>query len=63
MVEKQIHMLKQKKSLQSTLDLYWLIHNFVREHYSIKQLPAIRLGNINKKMSMEDIMTKINMVF
>ena len=35
----------------------------VRQNYSTKQIPAMRLGIINKKMSMEDIMTKINMVF
>jgi hypothetical protein len=30
--------------LQRTLDLYWLVHNFVRAHFTTKIVPAVKLG-------------------
>jgi len=34
--EKQIPMLKNKRYLQKGLDTFWVIHNFVRVHFTLK---------------------------
>ena len=35
---------KARKHLQRTLDVYWLVHNFVRVHFTTKMVPAVNLG-------------------
>ena len=35
---------KSRNNLQRTLDLYWLVHNFVRAHFTTKIVPAVKLG-------------------
>lgn len=35
---------KSRQSLQRTLDVYWLVHNFVRAHFTTKVVPAVALG-------------------
>jgi hypothetical protein len=35
---------KSKENLQRTLDVFWLIHNFVRIHFTTKVVPAQKLG-------------------
>ena len=37
---------KTQENLQRTLDVQWLIHNFVRVHFTTKVIPAVRLGII-----------------
>jgi hypothetical protein len=46
---------KNNGSLQRTLDLYWVVHNYIRVHFSIKTVPAVALGVIEKAMSWSDI--------
>jgi len=35
---------KTQNHLQRVLDLHWLIHNFVRSHFTTKVVPAVKLG-------------------
>lgn len=35
---------KSQPNLQRTLDLFWLVHNFVRVHFTTKVVPAVKLG-------------------
>ncbi len=35
---------KSKRGLQRTLDCYWIVHNFVRIHFTLKKVPAVVLG-------------------
>lgn len=46
---------KTKSALQRTLDLYWVAHNFVRDHFTTKIAPAVALKIIPKKLSWEDV--------
>ncbi len=35
---------KDSENLQSRLDVHWLLHNFVRKHFTTKLVPAVSLG-------------------
>lgn len=48
---------KTRKDLQRTLDLYWLIHNFVRRHFTTKQVPAVALGILETGLAWEQLFT------
>ncbi len=38
---------KEKERLQITLDDYWIVHNFIRVHHTIKKVPAVAMGIID----------------
>jgi len=42
---------KTRNHLQRTLDLQWLIHNFVRVHFTTKVIPAVKLGILEVGLS------------
>ncbi len=42
---------KARKHLQRTLEVFWLVHNFVRVHFTTKQVPAARIGILDKGLS------------
>ncbi len=42
---------KSRTHLQRTLDLYWLVHNFVRVHFTTKLVPAVKLGILETGIS------------
>lgn len=46
---------KHQRALQTRLDAYWVLHNFVRPHFTTKQVPAVAMGIINQGFSLEDI--------
>src|SRR5918992_2212664 len=46
---------KRKKRLQQRLDVYWILHNFVRVHFTTKHVPAVALGIIEQGLSLADI--------
>ena len=48
---------KTKNGLQRTLDVQQLIHNFVRPHWTTKEVPAVSLGIINKPFTLENILS------
>ena len=39
---------KDRPHLQIRLDAHWVLHNFVRPHFTTKQVPAVALGIIKK---------------
>nr|VFJ68110.1 MAG: hypothetical protein BECKFM1743C_GA0114222_104762 [Candidatus Kentron sp. FM] len=47
---------KKKTALQRTLDIFWITHNFIREHFTTKQVPAVALGILDKGLSWERIL-------
>lgn len=47
---------KSTKGLQRTLDIFWVMHNFVRVHFTTKEVPAVQLGIIEKGLTLEDIL-------
>ncbi len=46
---------KDKQSLQMRLDAYWVLHNFVRPHFTTKQVPAVALGILEKGLSLSEL--------
>jgi hypothetical protein len=46
---------KEKASLQTRLDAYWVLHNFVRVHFTTKQVPAVALGILNMGLSLAEL--------
>ena len=48
---------KSKDNLQRTLDVFWLIHNFVRVHFTTKVVPAVKLGILEAGLSWLQLLT------
>ena len=48
---------KTKEGLQRTLDVHQLIHNFVRPHWTTREVPAVSMGILLKSFTLEDILT------
>ena len=46
---------KKKTALQRTLDMLWIIHNFIRAHCTTGKVPAVALGIVEKGLSWEDV--------
>ena len=47
---------KCKEGLQRTLDVHQIIHNFVRCHWTTKEVPAVTLGVITAALGLEEIL-------
>ena len=41
--------------LQRILNVYWVVHNFMRVHFTTKEVPAVALGVIDRRLSVEEI--------
>lgn len=54
---------KCKTALQRTLDVYWVVHNFVRKHFTTKEIPAVRIGIFDSATSLEELMMNVRVVF
>jgi hypothetical protein len=48
---------KKKKRLKPRLDVYWILHNFVRVHFTIQHVPALALGIIEQGLSLAEILS------
>ena len=48
---------KHEKALQRRLDGYWVLHNFVRPHFTTHKVPAVALGILDKGLSFEQLFT------
>jgi len=48
---------KCKKGLQRTLDVHQIIHNFIRQHWTTGEVPAVALGIIPNPFCLENILT------
>ena len=46
---------KSETGLQRVLNLYWVIHNFVRVHFTTKEVPAVNLGVIESGLTAEKL--------
>jgi len=46
---------KLTSALERTLHVYWVIHNFVRVHFTTKQVPAVALGVIESGLSIDEL--------
>jgi transposase-like protein len=53
---------KTTDTLQRTLNIFWIAHNFIRVHYTTKQVPAVAIGVLSKGLRWDEIfkMQKIN---
>ncbi|MEM9805940.1 MAG: hypothetical protein AAF959_11715 [Cyanobacteria bacterium P01_D01_bin.56] len=48
---------KSRKHLQRTLDVYWLMPNFVRVHFTTKVVPAAKLGILKLGLSWTQLLS------
>jgi len=48
---------KTVTGLQRTLSIQWIAHNFIRRHFSTKQVPAVSLGILEEGLSWEQMFT------
>jgi len=46
---------KSSSGLQRILNVCWVMHNFVRVHFTTEQIPAVAIGIINKGLSLVEI--------
>lgn len=46
---------KNEEGLQRTLNVYWVVHNFMRPHFTTKEVPAIVLGILDKRLSWNEL--------
>ena len=46
---------KKPERLQERLDVYWIVHNFVRVHFTTRQVPAVALGGLQESFSFQEI--------
>ena len=46
---------KSEAGLQRVLNLYWVIHNFVRVHFTTKEVPAVSLGVMENGLTPEEL--------
>ena len=46
---------KQTEVLQTRLDVQWVLHNFVRPHFTTKQVPAVALGILEQGLSIFEL--------
>jgi len=47
---------KKQTSLQRTLDMFWVVHNFIRKHFTTQQVPAVALGLLKEGLSWAQIL-------
>ncbi len=47
---------KSRTGLQRTLDIFWIVHNFIRKHFTTKTVPAVALGILEQGLSWEQVM-------
>lgn len=46
---------KNTGRLQERLDVYWIVHNFVRVHFTTRQVPAVALGILDRGFGLPEI--------
>jgi hypothetical protein len=46
---------KSETGLQRILNVYWVIHNFLRVHFTTKEVPAVSLGLIESGLVPEEL--------
>jgi hypothetical protein len=46
---------KSTKGLQRLLRVYWVVHNFLRVHCTTREVPAVALGILERRLSVQEI--------
>ena len=46
---------KSPTGLQRLLQVYWVVHNFLRVHFTTRAVPAVALGVIERRLSVGEI--------
>ena len=46
---------KAPTALQDRLDVYWLLHNFVRRHFTTRKIPAVALGILEAGLTLQAV--------
>jgi hypothetical protein len=46
---------KKTGRLQARLDVYWIVHNFVRVHFTTRQVPAVALGILEHGFALHEL--------
>ena len=46
---------KATTGLQRLLHVYWVVHNFLRVHFTIREVPAVALGILERRLSVQEI--------
>jgi len=46
---------KSTKGLQRLLRVYWVVHNFLRVHFTTREVPAVALGILERRLSVHEI--------
>ena len=46
---------KNEDTLQRTLDIQWIVHNFVTVHFTTKKVPAVAIGILDEGFSLTQI--------
>jgi hypothetical protein len=47
---------KTRSSLQRVLDILWIVHNFIRIHFTTQKVPAVALGIVERGLSWEQVL-------
>lgn len=48
---------KNTKRLQQRLDVHWIVHNFIRPHFTTQKVPAVEIGILKNFLTFDDIFT------
>lgn len=46
---------KSTKGLQRLLWVYWVVHNFLRVHFTTREVPAVALGLLERRLSVQEL--------
>jgi hypothetical protein len=46
---------KSMDGLQRVLNVYWVVHNFIRIHFTTKKVPAVSLGVMKERISVKEL--------
>ena len=46
---------KRVKELQRTMEVQWIIHNFIWVHFTTQEVPAVKLGILETGLSWQQV--------
>jgi len=46
---------KSTRGLQRLLRVYWVVHNFLRVHFTTREVPAVALGILERRLTVQEI--------
>ena len=47
---------KSSFGLQQVLDIFWMVHNFVRPHFTTRIVPAVAIGIAEKGFTWDELL-------